>query len=203
MPVSAAGLVSVMPAESVSEPPSIWIVPAVAVCAALMVRLPAAPISSVWLALFSVIEVAAAWSPCRRSSGRRPCALLIASVRPLTVPVRSSVPLLAVSVPALAIDMLDRAGAGDVGVGGDGAQAADRAAGERDAGRIGQPDAGHVECHRIGANRQRVGDGQGPGPGDFQRSGRAEERNGRGAAGAVELQRVAGAGADPQKRGAW
>ena len=33
-------------------------------------------------------------------------ALLIASVRPLTVPVRSNVPLLAVSVPALAIDML-------------------------------------------------------------------------------------------------
>ena len=46
-PVSVAGLVSVMPAESVSVPPSIWIVPPVTACAALMVRLPEAPISSV------------------------------------------------------------------------------------------------------------------------------------------------------------
>ena len=93
----------------------------------------------------------------------------------------------------------DRAGAGDVGVRGDGAQAADRAAGERDAVRIGQPDAGRVQLHRIGADRQRIGDRQGPGGVDLQRPGRAEEGHGRGAAGAIELQGVAGDAADPQK----
>ena len=60
-------------------------------------------------------------------------ALLIASVRPLTVPVRSSVPLLAVSVPAFAIDMLTVPEPLMLVFAGDGAQAADRAAGERDA----------------------------------------------------------------------
>ena len=46
-PPNTAGLVSVMPAESVSVPPCSPIVPLVAVWAALMVRLPEGPITSV------------------------------------------------------------------------------------------------------------------------------------------------------------
>ena len=46
-PVRTAGLVMVRPLASVSVPPSIWMVPSVAVCAASIVRLPDAPISRV------------------------------------------------------------------------------------------------------------------------------------------------------------
>ena len=85
-----------------SVPPSSLILPLVMLSAAVMLRLPSAPTSSVWLALLIVIAAAdvAVPSILRSELG---CVVLIASVRPLTVPVRSSVPPIAVIVPALDI----------------------------------------------------------------------------------------------------
>ena len=68
------------------------------VSAALMVRLPAAPISSFWLALLSAMAEAETAVPSIFNSD--PTVVPIASTRPLlTVPSRSSVPPLAVTVP--------------------------------------------------------------------------------------------------------
>ena len=130
-------------------------------------------------------------------------ALLIASVRPLTVPVRSSVPSLAVSVPALAIDMLTVPEPVTLVF----AAMVPRPLIVPPASvmpfRIGQPDAGCVQLHRIGADRQRLVTVRRRGGVDLQRPGRAEEGHGRGTAGAVELQRVAGNAADPQQGRRW
>ena len=98
-PVRAAGLVRVMPPASVSVPPSILMVPLVADCGALMVRLPADPISSVWLVLLSAIAAAEVAEP---SIFRvLAAAELIVSTTPLEIgPKTSRVPVpLAVIVP--------------------------------------------------------------------------------------------------------
>jgi hypothetical protein len=97
-PVRTAGLVMVRPLASVSVPPSIWIVPLVAVCAALMVRLPPEPISSVWLALFSAIAAAEVAVP--EIFVVLLATVSIASWTPLlTVPWISSVPPLPATKP--------------------------------------------------------------------------------------------------------
>src|SRR6516164_8848782 len=97
LPLSVAPLLNAIPEASASEPPSSWIWPALTVSAAPIVRLPAAPISSVWLALLiAIARVDVAVPSILRSD---PAAVAISSRGPLTVPVRASVPPLAVTVP--------------------------------------------------------------------------------------------------------
>ncbi len=100
-PVSVPPLPMVMPEASVSvaEPPSSLMVPLVMLSAALMVSAPALPTSSVWLLLEMAIAAAAvAVLPMSRSE---PATLAMVSVGPLaTVPLRFSVPPLAMTVPA-------------------------------------------------------------------------------------------------------
>src|SRR5882757_9489338 len=103
LPLSVAPLPIVIPAESVRVPPPSTILPLVTLSAAVMVRLPVAPISSVWLVLLIEIAPDVAVPSIFKSEF---AAFVICSVRPLTVPARDSVPALAVIVPALEIGML-------------------------------------------------------------------------------------------------